>query len=220
MANAVLRRVGGRMTMHPRARGFTLIELLVVVAVIATLAAMLLPALSSAQRRARDVQCLNNLRQMSYATATYCQDDEDHLPFAWYNDPDPTVNNFYALLMPQLYGTEFDGYGDFQIRIYTCPIRLKEPLTGPNPIRISYGMNAFNSIEFPDPRTRRWSEAPEASSTVLIADIASTYNHPPLKSLDPGYAGYKHHGKANLLFFDGHVASVSTSQTNSLVVQF
>jgi len=60
--------------------GFTLIELMTVIAIIAVLAALLLPALAKAKAKAQGIQCLNNLRQVGLAWVMYADDNNQRLP--------------------------------------------------------------------------------------------------------------------------------------------
>ena len=70
-----LKRLDGR-----GSKGFTLIELLVVIAIIAILAAMLLPALAAAKRKAQQSYCVNNLKQLCLGLQIYVDNYNDTYP--------------------------------------------------------------------------------------------------------------------------------------------
>ena len=65
--------------LQPR-RAFTLVELLVVIAVVAVLAAILLPALSKAKEQGRATACLSNLRQIGVALQLYVHENDNRMP--------------------------------------------------------------------------------------------------------------------------------------------
>jgi len=81
-----------------KSHGFTLIELLVVVAIIAILAAMLLPALSQARERARASVCMNNLKQIGIASHMYVIDWKGYFLTRYH----PRGSNFMGKLDPYL----------------------------------------------------------------------------------------------------------------------
>ncbi|HSV72858.1 MAG TPA: DUF1559 domain-containing protein [Chthonomonadales bacterium] len=69
-----------------RRAGFTLIELLTVMAILAILAALIFPVLSTAREMARGTKCLSGLRQIGLALTTYLQDYDDTYPMSRFPD--------------------------------------------------------------------------------------------------------------------------------------
>jgi prepilin-type N-terminal cleavage/methylation domain-containing protein len=64
-----------------RTSAFTLVEVLVVIAMIAVLAALLLPALSRAKSLAKRIACVNNVHQITLALHGYADDHADKVTY-------------------------------------------------------------------------------------------------------------------------------------------
>ena len=106
---------------------FTLIELLVVVAIIAILAAMLLPALQQARARAQVTRCLNNKKQCLQAAGLYADDKQGMLP----------LYESYSCYKQDCIGRQFanhtahrtwadalvyNRYSTYNIELFQCPM--------------------------------------------------------------------------------------------------
>src|SRR5206468_2013279 len=76
-----------------RRNGFTLIELLVVIAIIAILAAILFPVFAQARDKARQADCMSNLKQLGTACAMYANDYDGYFPAPGGTEPAYPGNN-------------------------------------------------------------------------------------------------------------------------------
>lgn len=94
---------------RPKANGgFTLVELLVVIGVIAVLAGLLLPALSSARESARRAACKSNLKQIFTATQTY-EMDYHRFPYSGSGNGEAIVTLAKEYLQPKIFECPSDA---------------------------------------------------------------------------------------------------------------
>ncbi len=172
---------------------FTLVELLVVIGIIALLIAILLPVISSAQRQAKAVACMSNVRSIATAGMMYSQDFNVYIGF-----PPDRKAALYPYLRQGKSNTDFS-----ERQVWNCPANDQLETEA------SYGFNT--NLNWVKITKFKWSE------TVALVDAGlkddgtpslATHCWPPGR---PGSAtscrpNHKRHPKqlVSVGFLDGH----------------
>lgn len=195
--------------------GFSLIELLVVVSIIAILASMLLPGVRMVRDAARATQCAGNLRQLQLANAAYKTDNGYWIPGY---DVSFAGSRFWIQSRDFIAAYTDDKVTDADNnRISSsqfCP--NARPPTGWDKMSYSYGYNCNETMA---PAGQSWYFHPTDAGIVSFADgldwhlsyggllnyfITGSPKPEGLRSSQS--TAFRHHGVAQVAFYDGHVA--------------
>lgn len=207
-------------------------ELLVVLASISILAALLLPAISRSKRKAQQLQCVGNLRQLGLGLQNFLAANHAY-PSRFGGDGSEHPGDWRHQLIRGGFDTSAPTTLPFTNDMWRCPSARwgsswSRPMLAPN----CYGYNAYGVIR--DENTTYGlgllgrfmslsqgftplpeSEAVSPSEMMAIGDNFSGGSHFSRHPLDyaerVGLASSRHQGEVNVLFCDGHVESPSVN---------
>ncbi|ARN55866.1 prepilin-type N-terminal cleavage/methylation domain-containing protein [Sedimentisphaera salicampi] len=206
--------------------GFTLIELLIVIAVTAMLISVLLPALASARQEAKSAVCKSRLRQMSLAANSYNNTYDGYFPLAY--DFKKTDSGFLHInwdFIIKNSTTTKPGLlwmGESEPEIQQCPAfrgnsnTPSDSYTGYNYNTSYIGRGANETVS----RPAKIEEISRPYRCAVFGDGefsggANKFMRSPEPSRfdksfsgrNAGTQGYRHNGKTNIAWADGHVNS-------------
>ncbi|OGV38428.1 MAG: hypothetical protein A2020_15340 [Lentisphaerae bacterium GWF2_45_14] len=203
-------------------RGFTLIELLAVISIIAMLASLLLPSLSRAREKARQLTCINNLKQLGSSFMMYANDKSEYIATMWdgkyswtdllapyctkFTDPEearirrPTVFNDSraANYSPFICSTEKRIWGDYSSGWvnYVSNYSLNRDLMVASSTNYDRPVQKLSSMSQPA-RCGLLFDGKNIPYVMHFNEILTA----------TGYVDWRHNNSISILFVDGHVSS-------------
>jgi len=199
--------------------GFTLLELLIVIAIIAILAALVIPVAGRIKERAGTTSTVNNLKQLYMVFGTYATENNGQwpMPRGGQNGPFWSKDRLFPIVNQGVPATNWDSLSR---SIFTSPNAPPKgardnPLAPDvqNPSNQGFGMNTH----LPDPdqplggygeaRAGRSLLVQNLSNTMLLMDCnaAIIYGAPFFRDQFTTFVKNRHGGKNTVLFCDGHV---------------
>jgi len=213
-----------------KTRGFTLVELLAVIAIIGILSAILFSALRGGRAAALEAQCVQNIRQLAAANLMYAREGEGRFCFAqdirnnlrWHGERTGASQPFDATKGP------LAPYLGRDERVKICPA-FEKILKGSKSFETGSGGYGYNAIYIGGTPANPWqgellANVPSPATTVMFADTGMTkpdgvqeypYAEPPRSvrpsgkldsALSPS-VHFRHAGRANVAWCDGHVTA-------------